>query len=104
MEWVELILKLLASLAVVIPLVVELVKYVNKASKEKNWGALLSLVMNLMTEAEEQFDNGADRKSWVLKMVEASAHTINYEINVDQVSELIDSMSTLSKKINVKGK
>ena len=100
MEWYEILINILSGLAVAIPLVIKLVEYVEKAIQEKNWNNLLSLVMNLMTEAEDKFDNGASRKEWVLSMVEASADTINYEINIDQVGELIDSLCAMSKKVN----
>jgi len=33
-------------------------------------------------------------------MVEASAQTINYDIDLKQVGELIDSLCDMSKKVN----
>lgn len=100
MEWHEILISILTGLAATIPLVIKLVEYVQKAIKEKNWNRLLALVMNLMAEAEEQFDNGADRKAWVLSMVEASADTINYDVDLNQVAELIDSLCAMSKVVN----
>ena len=100
MEWYQIIISILSGLAVTIPLVIKLVEYVKKAIQEKNWNKLLNLVMKLMAEAEEKFDNGADRKQWVLGMVEASADIVDYEIDLDQVSELIDSLCAMSKKVN----
>lgn len=99
-EWVEIIVSILSGLAVAIPLVVELVKWVKKAVEEKNWQELLKLVTNLMAEAETKFNNGADRKAWVLTCVKASADTINYTIDIDQVGKLIDSLCEMSKKVN----
>lgn len=100
MEWYEILVNILTGLAVTIPLVVALVKYVKKSIQEKNWNALLRLVTNLMKEAEEKFDNGAERREWVLMMVKASADTINYEINLEEVGKLIDSLCELSKIVN----
>lgn len=100
MEWYTLLISILSGLAVTIPLVVKLVEYVKKAIQEKNWNKLLALVMRLMTEAEEKFDNGADRKEWVLGMVGASADIVDYEIDLEQVGELIDSLCAMSKKVN----
>jgi len=101
MEWYEIVINIFAGLGVAIPLVIKLVEYVKKAAKEKNWSVLLTLVMNLISEAEDQFDNGADRKAWVLGMVEASANTINYDIDLKQVGNLIDQLCAISKKVNV---
>lgn len=100
MEWVNLVVSILAGLATAIPLVVELVKYVKKAGKEKNWGALLRLVIGYMQIAEEKFATGAERKEWVLAMVEASAHTVNYDIDLAVVDKLIDDLCAMTKVIN----
>lgn len=79
---------------------IQLVKYVQKSVKEKNWSKLLSLVMDLMATAEEEFETGAERKEWVMKMVKTSANKINYDIDVDALSEMIDSLCAMSKQVN----
>ena len=101
MEWYEILVEILKALIVVVPLVVSLVKYIRQAIQEKNWQQLIVLVMNLMAEAEDKFDNGADRKQWVLSMIEASAKTINYPIDLEQIGALIDDLCKMSKKVNV---
>ena len=50
MTWYEIVISMLTGLVAVIPLVVKLVEYVQKAVKEKNWQDLLKLVTNLMEE------------------------------------------------------
>lgn len=69
MEILELLIEILGGLMIVIPLVVKLVEYVKKATLEKNWNNLIRLLLNLIATAEEKFDNGADRKQWVIAMV-----------------------------------
>jgi hypothetical protein len=101
MDILELIVKILSGLIVVIPLVIKLVEYVKKSTMEKNWNNLIRLVMNLMATAESKFDNGADRKEWVIAMVQASADTINYPISEKELGDLIDSLCALTKKVNV---
>ena len=100
MEWYEIIISILSGLAATIPLAIQLVKWIGKAIEEKNWNQLITLVMNLMAEAEVKFDNGTERKQWVLSMVEASAKTINYPVDLEQVGLLIDSLCEMSKKVN----
>ena len=63
---VSLIVALLSGLATCIPLAYKLVQYVKKATQEKNWNALLGLVINLMEQAEKKFTDGATRKEWVM--------------------------------------
>lgn len=103
MDWVQYLVSVLAGLATAIPLAIKLVEYVQKAVKEKNWGKVLDMVMRYMTTAEEKFDNGADRKEWVLAMVKASAETVNYDIDMDVISNLIDDLCKMSKTVNAPG-
>lgn len=100
MEWYEILISVLSGLVAVIPLVVKLVEYVQKATREKNWNDLLDLVMKLMEQAEGKFDNGTDRREWVLMMVKASADTINYDVDLNAVSAMIDSLCAMTKVVN----
>ena len=100
MEYLDVILSIVAGLAAAIPLVIKLVQYVQAAVKEKNWNRLLDLVMNLIEEAEIKFADGATRKEWVMAMVAASADSINYDIDMSAISALIDSLCDLTKKVN----
>ena len=100
MEWMKYVVAILTGLATAIPLVIKLVEYVQKAVKEKNWNKLLDLVMSLMEEAEKKFEDGATRKEWVMAMVKSSADSINYDIDMEAVSELIESLCEMSKIVN----
>lgn len=100
MDYLQLIIQILVTLSTLIPLVIELVKYVQKAVKEKNWQTMIAMAMRLMTEAEDKFETGADRKEWVMGMIKASAETINYDIDEQQLSELIDNLVELTKSVN----
>lgn len=100
MEWLQLVVSVLAGLATAIPLALKLVEYVQKAVREKNWSKMLDVVMDLMKTAENKFDAGADRKEWVMAMVKASADTINYNVDMDAIGQLIDSLCDMSKVVN----
>ena len=100
MDWMQLVVSILAGLATAIPLAIKLVEYVQKAVREKNWGEMLKMVMKYMETAEEKFDNGADRKEWVLAMVKASSETVNYDIDMSVISKLIDDLCDMSKSVN----
>ena len=100
MDWLELIVSVLAGLAAAIPLVIKLVEYVQKAAKEKNWAKLLNMVISLMKEAEVKFNDGATRKEYVMALVKASADTINYDIDLEAISKMIDDLCDMSNIIN----
>ena len=100
MEWYEIFAKILAGLVIIIPQVAELVQYVKKAGQSQIWTDLMTLVINLMKQAEGMFAEGADRKMWVMSMVSASAKPINYPVDMDQVSAWIDALCDMSKIVN----
>ena len=100
MEWYEILAEIIIGLTVITPLVVKLVQTVSTSVREKNWTVLVELVTNLMKEAEGKFTEGSERKDWVLVMVKASADTINFNIDMDQVSKLIDNFAAMSKVVN----
>lgn len=97
---VSLIVALMTGLATCIPLAYKLVEYVKKATQEKNWAALLGLVVSLMKEAEQKFSDGATRKEWVMAMVQTSSEYINYPIDSAALGELIDSLCDMTKVVN----
>lgn len=97
---VTLIVAVLTGLAACIPLAVKLVQYIQKAVQEKNWGALLGLVVDLMEEAETKFDEGATRKEWVMAMVQTSAEYIAYPIDTAALSDLIDALCDMTNVVN----
>ena len=100
MEWYEILAEILVGLSVITPLVIKLVQVVSASVKEKNWSVLVELVTNLMKEAEGKFSNGDERKDWVLVMVKASADTINFNVDMEQVGKLVDSFAEMSKVVN----
>ena len=100
MDILYLIIEVLTGLTILIPLMLKLIEYVKKATKEKNWNNLIRLTMELMAAAEEKFDNGADRKEWVIAMVQASANTINYPVTEKELGDLIDNLVKLTKEVN----
>lgn len=91
-----------SGLVAITPLVVELVKYVKKSVMEKNWINVLNIVMDLMSEAEIRFTEGSLRKDWVMSMLQASASSINYDLDMAEISRLIDDLCSLTKAVNVK--
>lgn len=104
MEWVQLLVSVLAGLATAIPLVVKLIEYVQKAVKERNWNRMLDLLMDLMEDAETKFETGAEKKEWVLAMIQTSADNINYDIDMTAISQLIDNLCDMSKIVNAPNK
>lgn len=100
MEWVKLIFSNLTGIAAIIALVISLVKYVKQAIKERNWPQVVKMVSDYMATAEEKFDNGADRKQWVMAMVQVSAESVKYDINMADIGQLIDDLCEMSKVVN----
>lgn len=102
MNW-ELFWNIISGIIICIPLVAKLVEMVDKYAKEKNWSAIVTLVLEYMKKAEELFEYGAERKQYVLQMIEKTAVLTNYKYNEEakqKVSQMIDDICKASKVIN----
>lgn len=103
-DWVSIIVSVLAGLATAIPLVIKLVQTIQTAVKEKNWSNVMQIVLKLMTEAENNYSTGAERKEYVMDSIEAIKDSLNCEIDMDVISNMIDSICQASKIINAETK
>ena len=99
-KWIEIIACVLAGVATAIPLIVKLIQYVNKAVREKNWSTVLHIVMALMEDAEEALDNGPDRKKYVLDALDELSGSVNYDIDKEVISGMIDALCAMAKIVN----
>ena len=104
MEWYEIIISILSGLTVSVPIVITLVKCIAALYKEKNWGKLIAIVSNLITEAETLYADGASKKEYVINSVMSISKTIDYPVNKEILSELIDNLVTLTNKVNINKK
>ena len=98
------IILICAALAILIPLGVKLYKTSEQLVKEKNWPRLVSMLSKYMEEAEQLFEDGADKKAWVLVMIQTTAKQIDYDLtdkDIETLSELIDTLCDMSKVVNV---
>lgn len=100
MRWWEYLISILVELATVIPVLIELVKYIKQAMKEKNWRSILSLIMKYMEVAEQNYSDGKDKREYVADMVMVASNEINYELDKESVYRLIDDFCKFSKSVN----
>ncbi len=101
MDILNLIVAIVSGVATCIPLVIQLVKYVKAAITEKNFNNIMKIVLDLMPEAEERFETGEERKEYIMNNVKSLSKTLGYEIDFDKVSEMIDIIIDVTKKVNV---
>lgn len=102
--WTTIILPIISGLVACIPLVIKLIDVTKKNVKEKNWTAVMQLVLKLMVEAEQNYATGAERKEYVLDSIKAVQSTLNYEVDLDAIGTMIDSIAKVSKTININKK
>lgn len=95
--------QILVGLAVIIPLVVALIKYVTKAADDKNWNIVVKMVLDLMVQAEQDYSTGAEKKEFVMNQIAVLAKTVDFEIDMDKVSDLIDALCEMAHEVNVEG-
>ena len=104
MTWWELVIQFLITVGAVAPLVAVIISYVRKNAKEKNWTNLVKLIFDLCIQAEEDIMDGAERKEWVMDMLNSLASSVGYDLSdeemVAQVNDLIDNFIAATKYIN----
>lgn len=100
MDMINIIISIISGIAVCIPLAVKLVQYVRAAVQERNWSAMVSLVLQLMQQAEQDYKTGAERKQYVMDSIVAVQDTLNFSVDLAVVSQMIDAICAASKVIN----
>lgn len=100
----EFVVAIIAGVATAAPLIVKVIKTADELRRSRNWGKLVSIVTDLMEDAEALALEGADKKAWVMGGVESLADAVDFDIDMDEVAELIDRLCTMSKKVNSGGK
>lgn len=99
--WIQIIVPIITGLGAAIPLVIKLIDSTKQIIKEKNWTAVMQMVLKLMAEAEENFKTGAEKKEYVLDSVKALQASLNYDVDLNAIGAMIDSIAKASKQINV---
>lgn len=100
MEWTDYIVPIITGLAIIIALIAKMYEYYSMLIAEKRWPELLNTLMNYMVEAESKFSTGAERKEWVLSMIQTSAEIVNYTVDLELIGMMIDNLCTMAKKVN----
>lgn len=107
MNYVQLIALICAVLAIAVPFGVKFYKTSQQLVREKNWPRLVTAVSHYMEQAEKLFEHGADKKAWVLTMIQTTAEEIEYDLtdeDMHNLSDLIDTLCEMSKVVNVEEK
>lgn len=102
-NYFDLVLSIIAGVAVCIPLAAKLVQAVRTAAKSGHWNEIVSMVAELMAQAEELYSSGADRKKWVMNMLPAAAQSIDYDLTADEIAKIslmIDELCHMAKSVN----
>jgi hypothetical protein len=100
MEYIDLVVAILAGLATAIPLVIKLIEYVKIAYKNGEWDKIVKLATTYMKDAELLFDDGESRKEYVMLKLAETAEHLNYTIDMEKISDLIDDLCEMAKVVN----
>lgn len=102
-EILKFVVQCFVTVSAVVPLIIALVKYINKYLNQSDWDKLVQLVIDLCIEAEANYSNGSDKKNWVMSMTRKMCGSIGYDMSdsdSDKISNLIDDLIDLSLEIN----
>lgn len=88
---------IVSGIATAIPLISKLVSSIQALVRERNWNKMVDEMIGYMAIAKEKFDDGAEKKTWVMEMVAESAKKLKCDIDMDAIADLIDSVCDVSK-------
>lgn len=103
MSILDIIVTILSGIMVCVPILLALGSAISECVREKNWSAIVTFVLDYMVEAEQLFEKGADRKTWVMEMLEEVVIQLNYPYDDEarnKVSAMIDDICEASRIIN----
>ena len=103
-RWIEVVISILSGIAVCVPLVITLINTIKEVVAEKKWNLLVSNVLELMMNAEKDYERGAERKEYVMNAIKTIAKQIGYNFDREaeyKVSKMIDEICDLAKVVNV---
>lgn len=103
MSILNFIITILSGIMVCVPILLALGAAITECVREKNWSAIVSFVLDYMAQAENLFEKGADRKTWVMEMLDEVVIQLNYPYDDDaraKVSAMIDDICDASRIIN----
>ena len=100
MDILNLIMIIMIGASMCVLLAIQLIKYIIKSIKEKDFGKIMDLILDLMPEAEERFSTGAEKKEYVMNNIKSLSSTLGYNVDMDMVGQTIDALVALTKKVN----
>jgi len=102
-KWMNIIIQILSGVAACIPLMLKLISVVKELLRQKRWNEMVIHTFDLMADAEQKFERGAERKEYVMDALKIIAQKINFDYDEEaerKISEMIDAVCGLSKEIN----
>ena len=99
-ELFDLVISVLSGICVCIPLMVRLCRSIRDNIRAKNWTPIMKMVIDLMEEAERLFTEGELRKVYVMNAIRKSAVYVEYDIDMEIISQMIDDLCAMSKIVN----
>lgn len=101
LDWMKLIASVLSGLIVCIPLVRRVVALAKEAQHaEESWAPVMKIVLELMKDAEKLFEDGPSRKEYVMNAIQKTAVYVDYAIDMEIISQMIDDICEASKVVN----
>lgn len=104
MEIVNLIVIIVIGLGACVSFAMQLRTYIRTAMAENKFDDIIKIALDLIPEAEDKFSTGAERKEYVMSNIKSISATMNGKVDLDKISDMIDAIVAMSKKVNVKKK
>lgn len=105
MNYLEEIITILSGLLILIAYFTKLVSALKKSRDYKNQNTTNIELMELIKLSEELFENGENKKTFVLERIKDFVNENNFNIDFEEIDKMIEKYINMTNKVNIeKGK
>ena len=99
-EYIDLIIAICGAISVIVPLAVKYYNAIKSLIKEKNYIKILDILRDAAAEAEKLYENGAEKREYVLNIVKVSCDNLKVEYDEKRFDEELTKLIVATKEIN----
>lgn len=101
-NWIDLIIAICGAVSVIVPLAIKLYTTTKQLVQEKNYTKIISGIAEIAKEAEGLFDNGTERREYVLNILKVTSDNLGVPYDEVRFDKELTKIVEAAKKINSK--
>lgn len=101
MSYLEEIITIISALLILIAYFTKLLSAIKKSRDSKNQNITNTEIMELIQLSELLFDNGENKKTFVMERIKDFVRDNNFNIDLEETDKMIEKYVNLTNKVNI---